>query len=70
LFTYKLKNKKLCKLLAILSALGLLLGIGTANNTQGRINGSNHANANGIENANVKAGLIAPAPAPVSVGVG
>jgi hypothetical protein len=40
--------------LAILAALGLLLGIGTANNTQGRINGSNHANANGIENANVK----------------
>jgi hypothetical protein len=40
--------------LAILSALGLLLGIGTANNTQGRINGSNHANANGIENANVR----------------
>jgi hypothetical protein len=37
--------------LAILAALGLLLG--TANNTQGRINGSNHANANGIENANV-----------------
>jgi hypothetical protein len=47
--------------LAILSALGLLLGRNKANNTQGRINGSNHANANGIENANVKAGLIAPA---------
>jgi hypothetical protein len=47
-----LKNKKIMQM--VLAILVGIIGIGTANNTQGWINGSNHTNANGIENCKCK----------------